>query len=434
MTILEIIFHIIELLSSGIAGLLFVRARRITIFIGLGALIFMDAVLLDFLPDKNVAMMLSWLLIALLAIFFFFFEKKKIGDAWIAFCISASINEICIIFDKGLHLYQNENVSFWLINSLFSGMIGILFFLFRQISLPEQWETSFAVKKEEEDEEEFVLGPFHIYLMSGSLAFIMVVLFPLISDVTKPEFIAKITLAGVIVAGMIAFMLLLIDYSSKMALYSVEYNYHDEVNSFMNVVRSQRHDYNLHVQTVASLIQQEKWDDCREYVDALVLDTTIMNSILPVKDPAIAALINNFKNMAAQRKIIMTIDIRDDLSHVTTSVYETNKVIGNLLQNAMDEIEQMEGRKGEIELNIFKRGEFCLIRVSNQVRNKEQFQKHQEDIFNQGFTTKRGHDGVGLSSLRSLLTKVDGDIFSWLEGDTVHFVASIPVNYLQDER
>lgn len=436
MSILEIIFHLIELLSAGTAGMLFVRAKRNTILIGLGSLVMMDAILLVVLPDSNVEVILSWLLLVLLIIFFILFEKRKIGDGWIAFCTCASMYEIFIIFSNGLHLYQNEDIYFWIVCSAVSLMIAIIFLVFPQISLPEQWESCFESKKSEEDSEEIKieLEPWHIYIISGSLAFLMVAIIPILSDHTKTEFIAKLTLSVVILGGGIAFLLLLMNYCSEKARFSAEYTYRDEMNSFMNVVRSQRHDYNLHVQTVASLIQQEKWDECREYVDALVSDTTVMNSILPVKDPAIAALINNYKNMAAQRKIVMMIDIRDDLTHVTTSVYETNKVIGNLLQNAIDEVEQLEDKSGGIELNIFKRGEFCLIRVSNQVRNTEQFQSYKEDVFNQGFTTKSGHDGVGLSSLRALLTKVDGDIFSWLEGDTVHFVASIPVNYLRDER
>ncbi len=434
MSILEIVFHLIELIAAGTSALIFVRARRNTILTGLGALALIEAVLLGLFPDRNVEMFLFWILVALLTVFFILFEKRKLGDGWIVFCTCVSIKEIYIIFCNGFHFYQNENVSFWLVNSVFSLMLATIFLGFRKFSLPEQWETNFQLNKDQKKSEQSEIQPWFVYIISGSLAFLMAVIFPLVPDTTKSQFIAKLVLAAMIFGGCIVFMLLLIVYCSEKARYSVEYTYRDEMKSFMNVVRSQRHDYNLHVQTVASLIQQKKWDECREYVDALVQDTAAMNTILPIKDPAIAALINNYKNMAAQKNISMTIDIRDDLSHVTTSVYETNKVIGNLLQNAIDEVEHSEDKSGGIQLNIFKRGEFCLVRVSNRVKDIEQFQKYQDVLFDQGYTTKKGHDGVGLSSLRLLLSKVDGDIFSWLEGDTVHFIASIPVNYLRNER
>lgn len=434
MSILEIIFHLIELIATGTAGLLFVKARRNTIITGLVALTGMEAVFLGFLPDRNIEMLLSWLLVVLLTIFFVLFEKRKIGDGWIAFCTCVSIKEIYIIFCNGFHLYQSENASFWVTTSIFSILVTMIFLVFPQISLPEQWETHFEVKQNEKDPEQSEIEAWHVYLIFGGLAFLTTIILPWIPYMNKPGFIAKLILAAVIVGGGILFVLLLIKYCSEKEKYSVEYTYRDEMKSFMNVVRSQRHDYNLHVQTVASLIQQEKWEECRNYVGALVQDTTDMNTILPVRDPAIAALINNYKNIASQKKINLSVDIRDDLSHVTTSIYETNKVIGNLLQNAVDEVEQLEDKSGGILLNIFKRGEYCLVRVSNQVRDVEQFQFHKEELFNQGYTTKKGHDGVGLSSLRSLLSKVDGDVFSWLEGETVHFVASIPVNYLQNEK
>ncbi len=196
-------------------------------------------------------------------------------------------------------------------------------------------------------------------------------------------------------------MTLLVVCGQKQERGAAEDHYCADMNTFMDVVRSQRHDYNLHVQTVARLIAQQKWDECRSYVGALVQDTKQMNAVLPVKDPAVAALIHNYRILAAQNSIPLVIDIRNDMAGVVTSAYETNKIIGNLLQNALDELLQ-QPEPEEIVLSIFKRGEYCLVRVSNRVTNPESLTGKQDEIFRQGFTTKQGHDGVGLSSIRSL--------------------------------
>ena len=124
-------------------------------------------------------------------------------------------------------------------------------------------------------------------------------------------------------------------------------------------------------------------------------------------------------------------DIRDDLTRIATNTYETNKILGNLLQNALDELERCpELPRRRIDLDIFKRGEHCLIRVSNQVPDPEAFARRQETIFHQGYTTKQGHDGVGLSSIRALARQAGGDVSVWLEQNTAHFIASIPMNYV----
>ena len=144
------------------------------------------------------------------------------------------------------------------------------------------------------------------------------------------------------------------------------------------------------------------------------------------KAPAIAALLHNYRMLAAQSGIPLVLDIRDDMADVVTSAYETNKIVGNLLQNALDELSRQPD-PGELELSIFKRGEYCLVRVSNRVGDEEAFAARREEIFRQGFTTKQGHDGVGLSSIRALARQAGGDVTAWTEGEIVHFVASIPI-------
>ena len=170
--------------------------------------------------------------------------------------------------------------------------------------------------------------------------------------------------------------------------------------------------------------------DClKGYVACLVQDTNQMNDVLPVKDPAVGSLIHNYRLLAQQSGHVLLLDIRDDLSGVVTGAYETNKIIGNLLQNALDELSGQEGT-GWMELSIFKRGGNCLIRVSNPTRVPEEFDRYKEAMFRQGFSTKHGHDGVGLSSIRALAQQHGGDVTAWREGNTVHFVASIPMQLL----
>ena len=56
-----------------------------------------------------------------------------------------------------------------------------------------------------------------------------------------------------------------------------------------------------------------------------------------------------------------------------------------------------------IQLQILKRGEYCVIRVSNQLEDNDLSPEKLEGFYRQGYTTKAGHDGVGLSSIRTCL-------------------------------
>ena len=159
----------------------------------------------------------------------------------------------------------------------------------------------------------------------------------------------------------------------------------------------------------------------------LVKDSVSMNTLLPVKDPAIAALIFSFRSMAQENGIELHLDIQNDLSSVVTSVYETNKVIGNLLQNAIDEVKTHKDKSFGIHLYILKRGENCIIHVANRIRPVEDQAAHMEEIYKPGHSTKEGHEGIGLNSIQNLLRRHRGVVYSRIEDDIIHFIAKIPM-------
>ena len=237
---------------------------------------------------------------------------------------------------------------------------------------------------------------------------------------------------GCLYWGGVMLAALLIAFQKERGTVLAEQQYRQEMQSFLNVIRSQRHDYNFHVQTIAGLIQEGKMDECRQYVSALEQDSIRMNAVLPVQDPAIAAMIHNFQVLAARDGIELHVDIQNDLARIATNVYETNKIISNLLQNAIDETVTHEDRCYGIWLTILKRGEYCVIRVSNELGEAKLTMDELGRIYQQGYSTKRGHDGVGLSSIKALAARYRGTVYTQLEGNVIHFVAKIPINYAKE--
>ena len=341
-------------------------------------------------------------------------EKRSFLDGLLVFCVGGCQFGLWTTFQSGLQTVPEGDIVHFLYSVFYLLHIPAMLLTFEGLTLPKDWQTKARR-----------LQRFWIPAIGvGLLALLVAVsILPFYGTV---DAVVKILLTTAAFWAALTVMALLAAYGQKQEQNTAQTNYHNDMNTFINVVRSQRHDYNLHVQTVASLIAQEKWEECRAYVNALVQDTNQMNAVLPVKDPAVAALIYNFRLLAAQSGITLLLDIRDDMGEVVTSAYETNKIIGNLLQNALDELSR-HSDPGAIELSIFKRGENCLVRVANKVTDREAFTGTQGEIFRQGFTTKQGHDGVGLSSIRTLAQSKGGDVTARLEGDTVYFVAAIPM-------
>lgn len=205
----------------------------------------------------------------------------------------------------------------------------------------------------------------------------------------------------------------------------VDKQYQAELLNFMRVIRSQRHDFNFHTQTIYGMIESGQFEECKEYVNGMMETVQSTNDMLPLYHPAVSALLNTFSEMALQKGVQLKIEIHDNLQFIASSVYETNTILGNLLQNAIDELElHPENESREINLLIIKRGRYNIIKVSNQCHlTPEEMSR----IFMPGFTTKKSHEGLGLANALRIAEKYDGTVYPEFEDRTVHFIARLPM-------
>ena len=197
----------------------------------------------------------------------------------------------------------------------------------------------------------------------------------------------------------------------------------DELRDFMYTIRAQRHDYNFHIHTIRGLILEEKYQECLEYIDDMTVDTAAVNELLTIKDPAVSAQIYTFKLLAESKGIPMEIELHHPLAGVCVNSYELNKVLGNLLQNAIDASECLRDKSYGIKLITFKKGEFCVISVSNKVINRDMLEQ-----LVPGQSTKGGsHEGVGLTSVKLLISRFKGQMYHTLDEDIVTYTVKLPL-------
>ena len=301
---------------------------------------------------------------------------------------------------------------------LFCGLGAAL----RRIYPPEDWREYFRRR------EQLPVYLWQVWAALGGMA-LLELLLPLAADTPPdPRQTAILGLTGAALYwGAVCAVCLMTAYRRQRLTALIDQDYRGEMQRFMNVIRSQRHDYNFHLQALSGLIGEGDLDECRQYLSDLVRDSASMNTILPIKDPAIAALVFSFRSQAQEEGIELHLDIQNDMSCVMTSVYETNKIIGNLLQNAIDEVGSHEDKSFGIHLYILKRGENCIVHVANKIRPRRDVQAYLQDIYKPGHSTKENHEGIGLSSVRNLLERYRGAVYSRLDGDVIHFVAKIPL-------
>lgn len=356
-----------------------------------------------------------------------FQQREDYGNSMIAFWLAQATYGLLSIVGKGAVLLGGElGIGYYL---FCVGVFLWITFGIRKHFPAENWREYYTNSTPEP--EQIGIQKWQIY---GLTILIGVSVSCGMWYLTPDNWIEYVVISAGIFLGFwcgIILLILMQAYKKERIEVLIEHQYRNEMQSFMNVIRSQRHDYNFHVQTIAGLIREGNTEECLKYVDALEKDSALMNSILPVKDPAISAMIHNFQMLAAREGIQLYIDIQNDLSQVVTNVYETNKIISNLLQNAIDETKTHSDKSYGIHLTILKRGEYCVIRVTNEVPEGRMDSGEITKIYCQGYTTKQGHDGVGLSSIKTLASRYRGMVYTQMEGNYIVFVAKIPMNFVK---
>lgn len=99
----------------------------------------------------------------------------------------------------------------------------------------------------------------------------------------------------------------------------------------MNTIRSQRHDFNLHLHAISGLVNSGEYEKCNEYVQKLVADANAVNDIMPVNDAVVGSMLYNMREEARRCGSDIIYHITYDMENILCNGFECNKIIGNLL-------------------------------------------------------------------------------------------------------
>lgn len=203
-----------------------------------------------------------------------------------------------------------------------------------------------------------------------------------------------------------------------------------EARDYMNTIRSQRHDFNIHLHTIMGMIENEDYVNCKSYVKDMVQEASEVNDIMPVYDAVVGSMLYNMRNAARLKGTDIEYDIKYDMKNITCNAFECNKIIGNLIQNAIDAVNTKEELEYGIKVFIFKRHGNTVVSVSNL------FDGDSERIlraFDMNYTTKKNHEGIGLSMIKRVLAKYYGRVYVEMDDRVVSFIVNIPNKITFDE-
>ncbi len=187
-------------------------------------------------------------------------------------------------------------------------------------------------------------------------------------------------------------------------------------------LRKQRHDFLNHLQVVFGLIELDQKDEAREYVERIYGDIQKVGRSMKTALPAVNALLAAKMADCDRRGVQAAFDISSDWQGMPVPAWEICRVLGNLIDNALDALEGTEGPRLRLAM-----GETLTAYTFSVEDNGPGIPENaRERVFQAGFTTKRAGHGMGLAIVREIMTESGGEIsVSSRPGQTV-FTGSVP--------
>nr|WP_276541036.1 GHKL domain-containing protein [Salipaludibacillus agaradhaerens] len=178
------------------------------------------------------------------------------------------------------------------------------------------------------------------------------------------------------------------------------------------------------------MLVQKKYDECKKFIDDLLRKTIFSNETYPINSSAVQGLLLAFKEEAFNKGIEVDYEIRSSLSKANCNSLDLNCIIGNMLQNAIEDIELENKYPKIILLKTYEKNHRVFIKVTN-YGDVKGFEEHVDKIFNKGYTTKvnkiKTNEGLGLFTVQKIIEENNSIIYPLIEGDTISFVVSFPI-------
>lgn len=196
------------------------------------------------------------------------------------------------------------------------------------------------------------------------------------------------------------------------------------IRQMNEALRGQRHDFSNHLQVIYSMVKNNKISSTLKYLEELIGEVIETNEIHNISSPAVAAIVISKLHTAKSRGIQLEYDIQGDLDERKIKPVHLSRILGNLLDNAIEAVENMEeGRK--VRLKVYGDDSGIYISVKNPGMVSPEIMGR---LFEAGVSTKNGKNrGMGLNIVKSIVDDYNGRIeFASEPGKGVSVFVKLP--------
>jgi len=199
----------------------------------------------------------------------------------------------------------------------------------------------------------------------------------------------------------------------------------DTERGLAQALRAQAHEFSNKLHVVGGLIELGRLDDAMRFIAETTLVQQELVDLIQqrIADPALAALLLAKAALASERHVEFRLAADASLPAHVPDARDLITVIGNLVDNAIDAATGPQDAWIEVSVRTEANGVGVRVRDSGAGIDA----RAAEEIFREGFTTKRGgtHYGLGLALVRQVAQRRGGWVRVANDGGAV-FTALIP--------
>lgn len=176
-----------------------------------------------------------------------------------------------------------------------------------------------------------------------------------------------------------------------------------------------RHDYKNILSTMGYYIEHKELEHLEEYFHQKILPTAsslpgqdfILGRLTQVQVAPIKSLLCSKLCACQNKQIPFTLSIPEPVTYFPMDILSLSQILGILLDNAMEAALQTE--KPYLEINLLPQEENIYIEIKNRTLP---LTVPISELSHRGFSTKKGHTGLGLHTVQKLLATLDHVHFS----------------------
>ena len=185
----------------------------------------------------------------------------------------------------------------------------------------------------------------------------------------------------------------------------------EEYNKTLHIlhdsVRGFKHDFDNIVTTIGGYIKTNDMDGLKSYYSQLEEDCSKVNNLYVldpdiINNPGVYNLITAKYNEALEKGIKVNLTVLLDLNDLHMKIYEFARILGILLDNAIDAASECDEKILNIVFRNESKNNRNIILIENTYKDKD---VDIEQIFNKGVSGKQNHTGLGLWEIRQILKK-----------------------------